>query len=516
MKRTINLFEGMFFLLYVLIAFYAIITAAYQQAFSFAFLVTVLFLVFIFMRKPIKLPQSQSKLWLHLYIVVWIFTFIMMLVMSFSLEVKTSWDWGKVVNTAAKYVINNQQPDITYFAKYPNNQFVTFFLICIFQIVHFFFPGATIATMKIVSIIFSCIFVQIGITFIYLTALTLWNRRKAFFVGIVTALYTPIFLYSQFAYTDTFTLPFSASVFYLFAKLYKSKQTKHKYIYCILIGLLAGAGARFKIMSIISFFAVLIALLFNKREKLKKRLIYSAISVISTISVMILIAVPSNLFFNYSAETKDRYEFPPVHWVMMSLNKSGGYIRSDVRYTESFDTYSKKAEKDTELLNKRINDYGFFGLTEHIFCTKLIRTWCDPALGGDNYISRRTIHRNTFLTSLFSKRGSLHTFFLVYMYAFHIILIFGCIFSAVAMLKKKRPDSVIFAGQLSLAGITLFLSIWECNSRYLFTFIPQLLITAIYGTNILTSVIGIKMKKHLSKNTENKSADLTECDSQKE
>ncbi len=515
MKRTINIFETVFFFLFILIAFYAITTSVYKQPFALLALGVVLCVGVFFLRKPIKLPSPEDKLWIRMYAGVWILTFIMLLVMAFSLEVKYSWDWGKVVKTAANYALNNKNPDTRYFARYPNNQFITSFLICVFQIAHFFNPDATLDTMKSVSFICSCIFLQIAVTFIYLTALTLWDRRKAFFIGVITALYTPLFLYAQFAYTDTFSLPFSAAVFYFFAKLYKTKKTKTKYICSILIGLFAAIGSKFKVMVIISLIAALIGMFFNKREKFLKRLIYAGISVISTIAIMILISIPSSLIFNYSDKIKDKYEFPPVHWVMMSMNYSGGYIRNDVKYTSSFETYNERVEKDTEVLTERIHNYGFCGLINHIFGTKLIRTWCNPSLGGDDYVSRKSLRQNKFLTDLFTRRGSLYMYFNTYMYAFHILLILGCIFSAVVMFKIKQYNPIILVGQLSLIGITAFLLIWECNSRYLFAFIPQFLITATYGWNMIAKGIKARIVTK-NNNKEDISADSGKCDNREQ
>ena len=50
-----------------------------------------------------------------------------------------------------------------------------------------------------------------------------------------------------------------------------------------------------------------------------------------------------------------------------------------------------------------------------------------------------------------------------------------------AFLEKTERSSVFSVSRLTLLGIFLFLSIWECNSRYLVCFIPVMILTASDG-----------------------------------
>ena len=88
-------------------------------------------------------------------------------------------------------------------ARYPNNEFWLAFLVILFKIVRMFYASATIETFKTVSIVVSCVFVQLTIFFIHKTAKLVWNEKKAFVVGIITVCCLPLYLYAMFAYTDT-------------------------------------------------------------------------------------------------------------------------------------------------------------------------------------------------------------------------------------------------------------------------------------------------------------------------
>ena len=54
----------------------------------------------------------------------------------------------------------------------------------------------------------------------------------------------------------------------------------------------------------------------------------------------------------------------------------------------------------------------------------------------------------------------------------------------VALLRVKKP--FYFLSTTTLLGMFLFLSIWECNSRYLYSLIPCFLINSLEGTRILS------------------------------
>lgn len=48
-------------------------------------------------------------------------------------------------------------------------------------------------------------------------------------------------------------------------------------------------------------------------------------------------------------------------------------------------------------------------------------------------------------------------------------------------MKNRQRQDVLLMGRIALLGLTFFEILWECNSRYLITFIPLLIIMALDG-----------------------------------
>lgn len=45
----------------------------------------------------------------------------------------------------------------------------------------------------------------------------------------------------------------------------------------------------------------------------------------------------------------------------------------------------------------------------------------------------------------------------------------------------KEDGIYIFISQICIIGLFIFLCIWECNPRYVYTFLPFIVITSSYG-----------------------------------
>lgn len=482
-NKLISLFESIFCFFFLIVFCYMIQKTAEKNFFAIFILPLLFYFIYLIKKKKPKLPSVKKKIWFWLYGIIWTVSFILLFFFAFSLEPELSWDWKWVIDSAGNYILNREQPSTLYYARYPNNQFITYILILFFRIISFFHHSLSMADLKTASIIFSCLLTQLGVSFFYLSALALYDRKKAFFIGTAALFYTPLFLYALFAYTDTFSLPFAAILLYLFIKLYQAKNKKKRYLYCILIGLSAGIGEKFKLTILIIFAAIIISLFFE-HQKFKEKMIQTGISALSLLLCIFIISMPVKNFFQISEEDSDKYEFPPYHWMMMSLNRTGGYDPDDVQFTAQFSSYEERKNQDIRIIKKRIEKYGVRKLMNHIFYTKLSRTWTNPALAGDDYINREPLHKDNFLSNLFRLNGKYYYYFYCYISLVHLLILSGCAFSAVKVFKKKNFNPVIFMCQLSIFGAAAFLCIWECNSRYLFTFIPMLLFTAFDGFRI--------------------------------
>ena len=70
----------------------------------------------------------------------------------------------------------------------------------------------------------------------------------------------------------------------------------------------------------------------------------------------------------------------------------------------------------------------------------------------------------------------------LYSWPYYAMIILGLVLSGFSAFWKKTEESSVFSiGRLTLLGIFLFLSLWECNSRYLVCFLPVMILVSADG-----------------------------------
>ena len=79
--------------------------------------------------------------------------------------------------------------------------------------------------------------------------------------------------------------------------------------------------------------------------------------------------------------------------------------------------------------------------------------------------------RQTRTWELLAGGGKWHWILQLYSWPYYAMIIAGLVLAGFsAFLEKTERSSVFSVSRLTLFGIFLFLSIWECNSRYLVCF----------------------------------------------
>lgn len=492
MEKIIKIFNAVFavlfswiviLIIYRLLAWSAIVAIVIMA-------VTVLVGVLFFRCKMQCLNHiNYTKAAIFLYATA----FVVMVFLALGLEVLPTWDWGKLTISASNYVITGQIDGPEYFARYPNNNFWLSVLIVLFKVTKLFLKQAQYDDFKIVSIIFSCILVWLTLLFTYKVSRLLWDKKKAFIVGFVSCLCLPFYMYAMFAYTDSPGMLIGVLLIYFYLKLKKS-ENKERIVYSILLGVFAALAFKIKITAVIVFVAIIIGVLLSA-PGLKKLLAHGVAALAGLVLTMALSGILVNQFIVIDEQDKEVYAFPPSHWVMMSFNKeSGGYVQEDVEYTMGFTSYDEKNKAAIKELSIRIKELGPLGVPHHIFVRKILRTWCDSTLMGDNYVARYPV-RNGLLQQIFCAEGKYHTLCLIYTWVYYIFIIGGILLSAILSFYLPKRKQKFLVGRIAIFGIALFLMIWECNARYLLVFLPIMILTAMEGLFLLRGKLKTKREE---------------------
>ena len=420
----------------------------------------------------------------RVFVIVQVASFLLMLGCSLFLVPKLGWDWGQLIGSAREYVLEGSVSNGSYFARYPNNLTWLSILIVYFKGIRMLYPAATVQVFTGASVVLATSLVQATIVLIRLITTRLYGSRVGFNAWLACFVYPPFICYAPFAYTDAPGMLLCALLTLCYVVIKDCANEADAFLrprvmlLVACLGVMAGVAANVKIMVLIGVIAMAIDAILNCK-KIKNLLFAVVVFVISLSFTLGLVSAFSQGYIRISESESERYEFPPIHWVMMSL-QYGGYAQDDVDYTMSFQTYDERVKADKELLSQRIEKRGALGTFEFLTVTKAVRTWGGSCLAGDDYVGRKSRHPDSFLVRLLAQNGDINVYIRPYFWLTHLALLLGIAFSMFSGLKNPHDGKIAFV-RFTFIGIYLFFTIWECNSRYLFPFVPLLMVCAVDG-----------------------------------
>ncbi len=434
-----------------------------------------------FMRERIAFKEINYQI---VFYVVSIVFAVFMFFVAYSVRVQIfSWDWGKLIRSASEYTLTDKLTDTTYFARYPNNQFWYCILTFFFRMVHFIWPETGLNEFYLASIALGCVMTVASILLLHHIAVLIWNEKKAFFVGLMTWFCMPLWLWAMYAYTDIAGMLLLVVMLYCYTKAVLSEPGWKVFCWLCLFGVAASAAFSVKVTVFILFIAVFACLLLQKKSWKK---------IIAGIVIVAISFGVGHGLCNYVKSSVipleesycDAYEFPLTHWIMMALGY-GGYQQEDVDFTISFNSYEKKKEANIKEIKKRLKARSFHESFKFFGYDKQVRTWGDATLASCVYLAEGPQESDNILKQFVTLKGSKYWIALLYMTLYYGLILVGMFLSARFAVKRKSDakavDMPIFASSITMLGIALFQTIWECNSRYLVVFIPIMILLAADG-----------------------------------
>ncbi len=501
MSKLIRLGNWIFVLFFYLVCIVALKNMISESYLAAVFLFPVLYILWFLYRKykDKKMDSRVDKILMKYKVPIWcglqFFSAVLMVVMTVKLRENFTWDWGKLISTAVTKVLTGEWEAMEYYSRYPNNQAWLLCLTVYFKLVQWIIPVVKEGTFYTAAILLSIFFMQITVLLVYQTARLLFSEGRAFLVGVIGIICLPFYLYAQFAYTDTVSLMMVILLTYIYLKM-KGGGVKRKG-HCILFGLLLIVLSVFIFHIKILCFIVVIAMILdsildcNDYRKIIFVLIgcfalWGAGTKITDALIERELSVTDELAY--------QLEFPWTHWIMMGMNHYGGYLQEDVDFSMAAGNYEEKRTAEIQQLKQRIIDYGMRGTLNHLFYTKLSRTWGNSCLAGDDYCHRKPIHEDSLWERLFGVGEDLHWIVLPYTWFFHILMIFGMFFEGVYSLMDEANSRKYIILRYTMIGVGIFLTIWECNSRYLLPFLPIMILLSARGWETLLVKISDKRR----------------------
>lgn len=295
--------------------------------------------------------------------------------------------------------------------------------------------------------------------------------------------FMPIYLNTPIVYTDSLSIAFPVAIFYfwILAKEQRERSKKKYYAYLLIMTILTVIAYTIKANAAIVCVAILIESIFNIKKLWKPIL-----TMLVTFLILIKAISIYNCTFVLKDSSKNEFEFPLTHWVMLGLNKPeseggtsigyGAYSQEDADYTTIQPSYQDKVNANKIVIKQRLKDFGVKGYIEFLF-KKFKYVWNDGSYYVLNTIGWDTINQNSMLYRLVL--GDLSNKFVrPYMTYFNDAIFILNLFLIIKKIIKRDMDEETRVIGTSIVGNAMFLLIWEARSRYIYLLIPLFVILA--------------------------------------
>lgn len=378
-----------------------------------------------------------------------------------------------------------------YLSFYTNNIPITQILVGIYQV---WLPKTLESSWLLLSIL-AAILADITIFYIYKVVSILFNRRAAIVAVLLSIPMINLSESGTIFYTDIiaiWTVP--ASLYYaIYTQKNLNLPKQKRFALLAITGMVLAFGVWLKPQNIVAVIAIIIVKILglnrNRNSKKHTNIIVIGAFLLSMCFFLCIKSVGVNII---GRELVDQNSMPVEHFIAMGLNKDsmGGYNEEDVNQTKQILGNSEKKEFLRMKIVNRLQEFGADGLIQHL-SNKLLqgvgngtftvgRVWRGTPMNNHAWaqkIQNWFITENPGWDSLTAPW--IQTEYLIIM----IFDILGGIFT-IGLIKKGKCMvlyNITTMISIALIGIILFLLILECNMRYLYALMPEMIIMFIYG-----------------------------------
>ncbi len=460
----------------------------FKGIFAGIFMTALAIILYAVLNSKIKIDSRRINI---LYAVAASLMFTVQLFLVFELKNVPFSDCGFIHNAACEYAKGTEFSQAvtatvkheTYFSQFPNNWAMLILLSNYYKLIYAFKGGISVYDAGLLNIVF----IQIGLFFMFRCMKLIFKDDRKTALGIFLTLgYAPLYTYAAYCYTDSMSLPFVTAAVYLIIKAKRAKSSK------AFFGLTTAASAVIAVgYSIKGSLAVLLiasVIYFAANLSLKKWI--PATMIMAAILIAFSSAV-RNYGINSGIATEkqlDAHQFPTVHWIMMGLKDEGGFDVDEHNFTKFQPDFETRKIKAKEVIRARLNEMSVADMSKHLM-KKIGFTWSD----GTYYINHhlKKAQDNSVKSLICHGKKAL-----LYFQSYHFMILIAMALSIISGAFKGKSDSMAYV-DLAVFGLALFLMIWETRSRYLFNFIPLMIIMAANGINFASDKI---MNFHKRKN----------------
>ena len=301
--------------------------------------------------------------------------------------------------------------------------------------------------------------------------------------GVIAALFVavtclPLYLAAAVLYTDTFSLPFLVIAVYFALRTLDAGSMKRTLVFALLCAVFAALGSQIKMTVAIVLIAATIV--FFLRLPLLRALCAGAViwlcMALSILGVNRAVVGPV-----LDPEMVAQHHTPTIHWVMMSIpssdNPYGSYRSEDYRITWTMMEEGASREAVMDSIYTRLIDKIYFLRYPNrlipLMLNKNAAAFGDGSFGMTDMLDDGPKRENLLSSFVLLDRPYYALYLSVCSGVYFVHLLFA-VLSCLQDVKRRHFGSAIL--YIAMLGLILFMLIWESRSRYIFNFVPILLL----------------------------------------
>lgn len=442
---------------------------------------------------------SNKKTWIF-YSITIVITSILQFVIGYMVRTNPSWDLGLVIQSAQEILEYGHSTDMAvYYIQAPNNIFITLMLAIVIK----FFSIFNITDVNVSTLIANIILIQLAILLLFKISKRIFNNITACFTLVLTFLFIPIYPYSTIMYTDTTSMFLPVAFLYSFIKINDYKYSKRKYIYYVLIGLLAFISLKLKVTALIVVVAFVVTELLIQHKFIKV-----VKTILIGLATFIIVYVGYTGFLKKTEIMGIPYEdtkaVPFTHFIMMGMYGSGAFSAEEWQFTLKLPDYETRKSENIRVIKERLKSYGTQGYIKFLNNKITGQTWGSGTYDFESILNSYNVDYNIAHQFLLTN-GKYYRVVFYYCQVYHFTMLVSILISIIYSLKYKNEESILTISRMSILGLLIFLLIWETRSRYMLNFIPIYILVFTSGIVYFSSDIKNILKKICIKSNDEKS-----------
>lgn len=341
-----------------------------------------------------------------------------------------------------------------YFLNYPHQTFLLFELFAISRVQ--LMLGGTAAVPYLLYAVVAALGISLSVVLFMASVRLFLGNRSALATGFVMLGLLPFISGAVYAYSHNMCYPFIFGGVFLLALSFKVKKPWRGVLCVALAGVLLACASL--ITGSLTVLVIASVIFLALRLGAKQLLLRGGALLLAFAAV----SLGFRFFWAHSglADMRDARmeEFPITHWIWMGMQPEGLFSEEVYQATRATPGIEAKKAYHLEQMGQRMDELGFGGMVKHQ-AAKLNTLW-DTLPFNWSYAGADALPD-------FSNG----------VYGAMLLLALAC---GATALKKPQPGFEFFCA-LSLMGCLFFFQIWESASRYLYPYLPFLVLVAVVG-----------------------------------